>query len=90
MPKLVTSRSSFSFKKPWATSRESELFSHMDLEAAEEIRFLNLLGTIFNGPASTQAKTPQGSAGNMGQGRTDCEDEPNMSEPENPGERMNW
>ncbi|XP_019483213.1 PREDICTED: condensin complex subunit 1 isoform X1 [Hipposideros armiger] len=63
--------------------QESEPFSHMDPEEPEETRFLNLLGTIFKGPAaSTQEKNPQGSAENMGPGQTDGKEKPNVSEPE--------
>ncbi|KAL2776976.1 condensin complex subunit 1, partial [Daubentonia madagascariensis] len=65
--------------------QESEPFSHIDPEQSEETRFLNLLGIIFKGPAtSTQVKTR--SAGNVvpGQvsGQTVCKDKPNVSEPE--------
>lgn len=63
--------------------QESEPFGHMDPEESEETTFLNLLGTIFKGPAaSTQEENPQGSAENMGPGQTDCKDKPSASEPE--------
>ncbi|KAK2499670.1 hypothetical protein MC885_021184 [Smutsia gigantea] len=62
--------------------RECEPFSHMDPEEPEETRFLNLLGTVFKRPAASTQKNPQGSAGNMGPGQTDCKDKPNVSEPE--------
>ncbi|XP_016018320.2 condensin complex subunit 1 [Rousettus aegyptiacus] len=68
--------------------QESEPFCHMDPEELEETRFLNLLGTIFKGPAaSTQEKNSQGSAEHMGPGRTNCEDMPNGSESEKSRER---
>ncbi|KAF5912362.1 hypothetical protein HPG69_004032, partial [Diceros bicornis minor] len=67
--------------------QKSEPFSQMDPEESKT-RFLNLLGTIFKGPAaSTQEKTPQGSAENMGPGQTDCRDKPNVSEPEKSREK---
>ncbi|XP_057558367.1 condensin complex subunit 1 isoform X2 [Hippopotamus amphibius kiboko] len=63
--------------------RESEPFCHMDPEESEETRFLNLLGTVFKGPAApTQEKNPQGTAENLGPGETGCKDKPSMSEPE--------
>ncbi|KAF6340002.1 non-SMC condensin I complex subunit D2 [Rhinolophus ferrumequinum] len=63
--------------------QESEPFSQMDPEESEETTFLNLLGTIFKGPAaSTQEKNPQGSAENMDPGQTDCKDKPSVSEAE--------
>ncbi|ELK10386.1 condensin complex subunit 1 [Pteropus alecto] len=66
----------------------SEPFCHMDPEELEETRFLNLLGTIFKGPAaSTQEKNLQGSAEHMVPGQTNCEDKPNGSEPEKSRER---
>lgn len=62
--------------------QECEPFSHMDPEEPEETSFLHLLGTIFKTPAASTQKNPQGSAGNMGPGQTDCKDKPNVSEPE--------
>ncbi|XP_007935285.1 condensin complex subunit 1 [Orycteropus afer afer] len=68
--------------------QESEPFSHMDPEESEEIRFLNLLGSIFKGTAaSTQEKNPQGSAGNMGPEQTICKDKLNRLEPEKSREK---
>ncbi|XP_037370387.1 condensin complex subunit 1 isoform X4 [Talpa occidentalis] len=62
--------------------QESEPFSHMDPEESEETRFLNLLGTIFKGPAaSTQEKDPQRSTENMDPEQTNCKDKPTLSEP---------
>ncbi|XP_026949019.1 condensin complex subunit 1 isoform X3 [Sagmatias obliquidens] len=63
--------------------QESEPFCHMDPEESEKTAFLNLLGTIFKGPAApTQEKNPQGAAGNLGPGETGCKDKPSVSEPE--------
>ncbi|XP_032501460.1 condensin complex subunit 1 isoform X2 [Phocoena sinus] len=63
--------------------RESEPFCHMDPEESEKTAFLNLLGTIFKGPAApTQEKNPQGAAGNLGPGETGCKDKPSVSEAE--------
>ncbi|XP_066213963.1 condensin complex subunit 1 [Saccopteryx leptura] len=63
--------------------QESEPFSHMDPEESEETRLLNLLGTIFKGPAAyTQENNPQVSAENMGPGQSGCKDKPSVSEPE--------
>ncbi|XP_059791155.1 condensin complex subunit 1 isoform X2 [Balaenoptera ricei] len=63
--------------------QESEPFCHMDPEESEKTGFLNLLGTIFKGPAApTQEKNPQGAAGNLGPGETGCKDKPSVSEPE--------
>nr|XP_060514587.1 condensin complex subunit 1 isoform X2 [Panthera onca] len=61
--------------------QESEPFSHVDPEESEETRFLNLLGTIFKGPAASTQENAQGSAGNMGPGQTDSKDKPSVSEP---------
>uniref|UniRef100_A0A8C6WC48 Condensin complex subunit 1 n=1 Tax=Nannospalax galili TaxID=1026970 RepID=A0A8C6WC48_NANGA len=58
--------------------QESEPFSHTDPGESEEIRFLNLLGIIFKGPAAST----QGSHGNMVPGQTDRKDTPSVSEPE--------
>ncbi|XP_036311348.1 condensin complex subunit 1 isoform X1 [Pipistrellus kuhlii] len=63
--------------------QESEPFSHMDPKESEEIRLLNLLGTIFKGAsASTQEKSPPASAENVSSGQTDSKDNPSVSEPE--------
>ncbi|KAJ8790884.1 hypothetical protein J1605_020978 [Eschrichtius robustus] len=63
--------------------QESEPFCHMDPEESEKTGFLNLLGTIFKGPAApTQEKNPQGAAGNLGPGETGCKDKSSVSEPE--------
>ncbi|XP_049550457.1 condensin complex subunit 1 isoform X2 [Orcinus orca] len=63
--------------------QESEPFCHMDPEESEKTAFLNLLGTIFKGPAApTQEKNPQGAAGNLGPGETGYKDKPSVSEPE--------
>ncbi|XP_022377981.1 condensin complex subunit 1 [Enhydra lutris kenyoni] len=61
--------------------QESEPFSHMDPEDSEEARFLNLLETIFKGPAASTQENSQGPAGNTGPERTVCEDKPSASEP---------
>ncbi|XP_014916885.2 condensin complex subunit 1 [Acinonyx jubatus] len=61
--------------------QESEPFSHVDPEESEETRFLNLLGTIFKGPATSTQENAQGSAGNMGPGQTDSKDKHSVSEP---------
>ncbi|XP_008583068.1 PREDICTED: condensin complex subunit 1 isoform X1 [Galeopterus variegatus] len=61
--------------------QESEPFSHANPEESEETRFLNLLGIIFKGPAtSTQEKNPQGSTGNMVPEQTVCKDNRSLSE----------
>lgn len=59
--------------------QESEPFCHMDPEQSEETRFLNLLETVFKGPAASTQNT-QGPAGNMGPEQTDCKDKPSVSE----------
>ncbi|XP_044085176.1 condensin complex subunit 1 [Neovison vison] len=61
--------------------QESESFSHMDPEDSEEARFLNLLETIFKGPAASTQENSQGPAGNTGPEQTVCEDKPSASEP---------
>ncbi|XP_032730650.1 condensin complex subunit 1 isoform X2 [Lontra canadensis] len=61
--------------------QESEPFSHMDPEDSEEARFLNLLETIFKGPAASTQENSQGPAGNTGPEQTVCEDKPSVSEP---------
>ncbi|XP_012587980.1 PREDICTED: condensin complex subunit 1 isoform X3 [Condylura cristata] len=62
--------------------QESEPFNHMDPEESEETRILNLLGTVFKGPASsTEEKDPQGSTGNMDPRQTNCKDKPSVPEP---------
>ncbi|XP_064447724.1 condensin complex subunit 1 isoform X3 [Mirounga angustirostris] len=66
--------------------QESEPFSHMDSEQSEETRFLNLLETVFKGPAASAQENTQGPAGNMGPEQTDCKDKPSVSEPGKPRE----
>ncbi|XP_004766763.1 condensin complex subunit 1 isoform X1 [Mustela putorius furo] len=61
--------------------QESEPFSHMDPEDSEEARFLNLLETIFKGPAASTQENSQGPTRNTGPERTVCEDKPSASEP---------
>ncbi|XP_039074323.1 condensin complex subunit 1 isoform X1 [Hyaena hyaena] len=61
--------------------QESEPFSHMDPEESEETRFLNLLETVFKGPAASTQENAQGSAGNVGPGQTDGREKPSVSEP---------
>nr|XP_035973565.1 condensin complex subunit 1 isoform X2 [Halichoerus grypus] len=66
--------------------QESEPFSHMDSEQSEETRFLNLLETVFKGPAASTQENTQGPAGNMGPEQMDCKDKPSVSEPGKPRE----
>ncbi|XP_006862724.1 PREDICTED: condensin complex subunit 1 [Chrysochloris asiatica] len=62
--------------------QESEPFSPVDPEESEETRLLNLLGNIFKGTAaSTQEKSPQGSA-NVGPEQIICQDKSSMLESE--------
>ncbi|XP_037702575.1 condensin complex subunit 1 [Choloepus didactylus] len=62
---------------------ESKLFSHMDPEESEETRYLNLLGSIFKGPAaSTEEKNPQKLAEDRDSGQTVCKDKLSVLEPD--------